>query len=493
MKKLTVQITFLLLCTFHAFGQQQAKIMTYNILNYESIDTARNVYFRTIINSARPDILVTQENTSATGVSIFLNQIMKAVNPVYAAGVFIDSTDTDNAVFFDSLKFRFISNTVIRTNLRTINEFKLIHKSTGDTLRIFSCHLKANSGTANENLRAAEADSLRKYTNALPFGTAFIACGDFNIYGSYEPAYQKLTQTGSGDGKFNDPLTMTGIWNDSNYKSYHTQSTRTRSFGYGATGGLDDRFDMILYSNSIKNNGRITFTAGSLTPYGNDGHHYNDSINKIPNTAVSQTTANALHYGSDHLPVYAVFNFFPQATNLSLTAAFEGYLNAFNLRMNIKDTVKVLLRNIFPPYEIKDSSVSVIDSVTYEGNFRFSNIYTGNYYIVVKGRNIIETWSKAGGETINAGSNINYNFTESSSKAYGENMVLKAGKYCLFSGDVNQDGAADAGDLSQVENSAANSLTGYISDDLNGDYFTDAEDISIVENNSSAGVISVTP
>ncbi len=65
--------------------------------------------------------------------------------------------------------------------------------------------------------------------------------------------------------------------------------------------------------------------------------------------------------------------------------------------------------------------------------------------------------------------------------------------YALYSGDVNQDGTIDAGDLSHVENDAANSLSGYFPSDVTGDDFVDAGDLSIVENNSALGVNAVTP
>ena len=47
----------------------------------------------------------------------------------------------------------------------------------------------------------------------------------------------------------------------------------------------------------------------SYTAYGNDGLHYNDSINRPPNNAVGQTIADAIHYASDHIPVFASFEF----------------------------------------------------------------------------------------------------------------------------------------------------------------------------------------
>lgn len=103
---------------------------------------------------------------------------------------------------------------------------------------------------------------------------------------------------------------MPGNWHDvSNYAQYFTQSPRLRQFGGGASGGLDDRFDLLLISPAMANNGTITIVPNTYTAYGNDGNHMNDSINSIPNTAVSQEVANALHYASDHLPVFASFEF----------------------------------------------------------------------------------------------------------------------------------------------------------------------------------------
>jgi hypothetical protein len=66
---------------------------------------------------------------------------------------------------------------------------------------------------------------------------------------------------------------------------------------------------MILMSPKIMENGGITFVPGSYTAYGNDGNHYNDSINRTPNTAVGQTIADAIHYSSDHIPVYVNLSF----------------------------------------------------------------------------------------------------------------------------------------------------------------------------------------
>ena len=226
----------------------------------------------------------------------------------YAAGVFIDGYDTDRALFYKTDYFTFVSNTPISTTLRDINEFTIVHNISQDTLRIYVVHLKASTGTDNETRRLAEVTELRKVTDALGPTAFFIVLGDFNIYRSTEPAFQKLLDQ-STSGYFIDPLNLTGVFNQLAFAPYHTQSTRVRQFGGGATGGLDDRFDMILISQTVKDSGGISYIEDSTIPYGNDGNHYNDSINAPPNLAVGQIIADALHYASDHLPVYASFSF----------------------------------------------------------------------------------------------------------------------------------------------------------------------------------------
>ena len=130
--------------------------------------------------------------TSQAGVNGFLNNVLNVVTSGYAAGSFIDGPDTDNAIFYKTNSFTFLANNPIATSLRDISEFVLRENISGDTLRIYSVHLKASEGTANEQQRLAEVTLLRNVTDALPLNSNYIVCGDFNIYSSTEPAYQKL-------------------------------------------------------------------------------------------------------------------------------------------------------------------------------------------------------------------------------------------------------------------------------------------------------------
>ncbi|MBK9404625.1 MAG: hypothetical protein IPN57_08845 [Ignavibacteria bacterium] len=65
--------------------------------------------------------------------------------------------------------------------------------------------------------------------------------------------------------------------------------------------------------------------------------------------------------------------------------------------------------------------------------------------------------------------------------------------FAIFSGDVNQDGTIDASDVSDADNDAFNSVSGYVSTDVTGDDFVDAADVSIVDNNAFNAVSAVTP
>jgi endonuclease/exonuclease/phosphatase family metal-dependent hydrolase len=465
--------------------------MSYNVLNLVLTDTLeRNPYFRTIFSNIQPDILVCQEMTSQTGVNGFLVRVLNRVSSGYAAGSFINGFDTDNAIYYKTSLFTFLSNTPIDTELRDINEFKLRHNATGDTLIIYSVHLKSDDASSDSLQRAREIDSLRKVTNSLPPNSNFIVLGDFNIYDSRELAFQKLLNQ-SQTGYFIDPLNLIGRWNNNgSFAPYHTQSTRERNLGDGgSTGGLDDRFDMILISQAIINSGDITYIPGSYNEYGNDGNHFNDSINKPPNAVVSQQVADALHYASDHLPVIATFGFdAPYLEIVPFTALIEGFYNGTTMK---SDTVTVELRNTSAPYSLVDQAKIFLNS-SGQGSGKFYNAMNGvPYYIVLKHRNAVETWSAS--SQVFSASTLTYDFTTASNKAYGNNLKLIGSKWCIFGGDVNQDGFVETTDVSQVFTGNVNGTTGYISTDLNGDLFTEIEDINIVFRNNVLGVHKIRP
>lgn len=177
----------------------------------------------------------------------------------------------------------------------------------------------------------------------------------------------------------------------------------------------------------------------------------------------------------------------------TITLATEGLYNTSTLRLNIRDTVRAYLRNTSSPFNVVDSGKGVVDSVTHTAQILFANAPSGTYYLHIKHRNSIETWSKAGGESYSRGSAFSYDFTTALSQAYGSNMILKGSESCIYSGDVNQDGVIDATDVAAIDNDAFGFLTGYLVTDLNGDSFTDGTDFLIADNNATNLISKLTP
>jgi hypothetical protein len=75
------------------------RLLDYNILNYPgSTASTRNPYFRTIIAAIAPDLIVTEEMDSATGVDQFLASLNVMEPGQWAAPVPADGGDVDAQV-----------------------------------------------------------------------------------------------------------------------------------------------------------------------------------------------------------------------------------------------------------------------------------------------------------------------------------------------------------------------------------------------------------
>ncbi|MBK7255421.1 MAG: hypothetical protein IPI04_16290 [Ignavibacteria bacterium] len=253
----------------------------------------------------------------------------------------------------------------------------------------------------------------------------------------------------------------------------------------------------IVYGNMDKNTIPVPIATGQVGLRGLDNTDWNNRTNSATlNWATSTpglSNAATSVLSSIVFPVSGLtYIWNPQNTTVNITVIPQGFYNLSTLKLNKRDTVTAYLRNTSSPFSIVDSTKAVIDSITFTGSFYFKYCSSGTYYIEIKHRNSIETWSSSG-VVINGGGVTNYNFTTAASKAYGNNMILKGTKYCIYSGDVNQDGIIDATDLSEVDNDAANSLSGYVRTDVTGDDFVDAEDVSIIDNNAYNSVSVIRP
>jgi hypothetical protein len=174
---------------------------------------------------------------------------------------------------------------------------------------------------------------------------------------------------------------------------------------------------------------------------------------------------------------------FASAGHVTVKVIPQGFYNSGIL--NQADTIKILLANATTPYAVVDSAYAILDSVSFTATGTFTAAASGSYYVVVKHRSSVETWS-ASGVAYTKGSTVSYDFTTAASQAYGSNEVaVETGVYGIYSGDCNQDGYVDPLDLSLVDQDSYNYVAGTaLATDVNGDRYVDPLDLSIVDQNS---------
>ncbi len=184
------------------------------------------------------------------------------------------------------------------------------------------------------------------------------------------------------------------------------------------------------------------------------------------------------------------YKILPSPKTLSLSAFIEGFYDPGTDKM-IPDTLSAFLRNSFSPYSLVDSVKSIADT-SGKGLFKFTRADNAtDYFIVVKHRNSLETWSSGINRFIY--NNMSYNYSSASSQAFGNNLILKGSRYCLYSGDVINNGLIDLDDLLKVYNDEVSFQTGYLDTDINGDSIVDLDDVLIVYGNANGFVETVKP
>jgi|GEM_PF-672707 len=290
------------------------RVVDYNILNYPGNTGAlRAPYYQTILAPLGADVIVTEEMSNPAGPAEFLNEVLNVIEPGQWATVqLIDGNDTDASLFYKPAKVQFLGQSAFypypANPLRLVHVFRLRpigYASAGANLRIYTAHLKASTGY--ESQRLAECAGLRDSMNTMPVGTHALICGDMNFYKqSTEPGYAKLLESQTNNvGRVFDMLPA-GEWHDGGgFAPYHTQSpclNGTCANG-AATGGLDDRFDMILPTLNFGTGQGLAVIPHTCISVGNDGQHLNKNITDAPTIPEGAGYALALKLASDHLPL----------------------------------------------------------------------------------------------------------------------------------------------------------------------------------------------
>lgn len=256
---------------------------------------------------------------------------------------------------------------------------------------------------------------------------------------------------------------------------------------YQATGKIE-----VVYGNVDEDPTPVFGQVGLRGILPTDFHNRTTASNWLTTTRGATNDVQCIISSTVFPPTGLTFVWGPPGTTLNIKVIPQGFYNLSALRLNMSDTVTVYLRNSTSPFAKVDSAKAVIDSVTFSGVFFFNSAPSGIYYIQIRHRNSIETWSKLGVAFTNGGE-ISYDFTTAATKAFGNNLILKGTKHCIYSGDVNQDGTVDVLDLGIVDNDAFNFVSGYVNSDVDGNNVVDASDLAIVDYNAFNFTSKITP
>ena len=188
-------IYILLVIASYSNAQDTLSIMSYNLLNYSSVDGNKGRYIdlRNIIKNSNPDIMLVCEISSSGAPKYLLDSAFnKAGVGTYTRATFYDGTDTDNMLFYKTNKLKLKSQKQITTVLRDISQY-LVYKvvAPNDTafLYLHMSHLKANSMPSDEAQRQVEVSSFCSDISSIPQTANIIFAGDMNLKSSTEAAY----------------------------------------------------------------------------------------------------------------------------------------------------------------------------------------------------------------------------------------------------------------------------------------------------------------
>ncbi len=383
MKKITFTLLGLILLTL-MYAQDTLTIEAYNLTNYGNYTSyctednnnmsTKTDYIKTIVSYTKPDIFGAVETKPDADVQDYLLNNAFILNgfPRYKRSETVGSYLMPQ-LYYDGSK-------VIEKGLIGVDAYPrpiVIHElyfntrslKDGDTtwLYLALAHLKAGNTSDDSTDRAQAIKNFMSKIESLGLKN-YIIMGDFNVYTSAEGAYQGLTNPSNSTYKFSDPGPA-GNWHEnSDYAAYHTQSTNYSSNGCLSGGGLDDRFDFILYSSPLLDGSQgAKILPSTFKVVGNDGKHFNSSVDYNGNTSVPSAVLTALKNNSDHLPVtIKIVCLNPLSSVNDITTAeindFQIINTAVQNELRIKINVNKLLKNKSLTYKIINESGQTIST-----------------------------------------------------------------------------------------------------------------------------------
>ncbi|MCE1190151.1 MAG: endonuclease [Ignavibacteria bacterium] len=311
------------------------------------------------------------------------------------------------------------------------------------------------------------------YIQKITIGTGTI---NFPL-GSLSPSvYSPVSLTLSGFSAISSGLISARVTGSKHPANFANNNYLGRYWEIGSTGITQP----VLAANCTYDVGDVTGNEAVL-----NGGSWNNS--RWSPGASANTSLHKLSFTNLTVPASlsaAAADYMGNAAIFKVTAFPGAYYNLETNTLNSCDTIWAVAHLPNAGFDAVDSAAAVLDSVTFSAECPLRNIPDGNYYIAVRHRNSLETWSQSNSIPLAKGRYSSYDFTLSDTCAYGNNLVQCADKWGLYSGDVDQNGQIDFSDMCLIDNDSYNYATGYINTDINGDGAADYTDMSIVDNYS---------
>lgn len=209
-------------------------------------------------------------------------------------------------------------------------------------------------------------------------------------------------------------------------------------------------------------------------------------------------------YGFGETEDYKIYiNNTQTSLNLNLKMFIQGYYTGIGLMNSVLmnrgvsndptlvDTIEVSLLDNSLLHNVVSRNKAILKTNGLLSVTMNNVTNSGPYYISVGSNNIIKTYSSS---PINITNNTLYDFSNSSSKSYGNNTVnLGQGVFGIYSGDINNDDNIDLLDNSIMEKAIDDFVFGDTPYDINGDGNVDLTDSNILEENINSFIYSIQP
>ncbi len=257
-----------------------------------------------------------------------------------------------------------------------------------------------------------------------------------------------------------------------------------------------------------------TWTASPATGSGIPVSVVGDNINVFPTAAGTYVYSVLGHDSNFNCSSFSSVTVQVISCNTEVTLNtkmfIEGYYAAGNSGLMDNSGLGgcLFLNGISPdPNDVDSVEISMMDASTYSlidaqlGELKIdgtvsvtfgTSVVRGTpYYIRVKHRNALQTWSA---NPVITNAITSYDFTSAQTNAYGNNTVLTGDglNWAFYSGDISdagtgaigiQDEVIESQDYSDMENAVVVTLLGYVAQDITGDVIVESLDYSIMENN----------